>query len=58
MNKKYLNILLIVSLIITLIGLVTGKFFFLFLILPFGFGLFRSRSKNDDDSNNPKRLNQ
>lgn len=41
MKPKYLYTILIISLIITLIGLLTGKFYFLFLILPFGFGLFK-----------------
>jgi len=47
MTPKYLNIILIVAIIITLIGLITGKFFFLFLILPFGFTLFK-KNKNED----------
>jgi len=47
MKPKHLNIILIIALIITLWGLITGKFFFLFLILPFGFGLFK-KNKNQD----------
>ncbi|MFH4963387.1 hypothetical protein V8G69_00155 [Gaetbulibacter sp. M235] len=47
MKQKYLYIILGIALIITLIGLITGKFFFLFLILPFGFSFFR-KNKGDD----------
>lgn len=47
MKPKYLYTVLSISLLITLIGLVTGKYFFLFLIIPFGFGLF----KKDKDAN-------
>ncbi|HKK12343.1 MAG TPA: hypothetical protein VJ945_05900 [Flavobacteriaceae bacterium] len=42
--KKYLALVLIIGLLITIYGLVTGKFFFLFLIIPLGF-LFRSNKK-------------
>ena len=38
----------IVAALITLIGLITGKFFFLFLVLPFGFGWFK-KSSNDEE---------
>ncbi|MBJ6367737.1 hypothetical protein [Snuella sedimenti] len=48
MKQKHLYILLGIALIITLIGLLTGKFFFLLLILPFGFGLFKKQHKNED----------
>ena len=47
MKSKYLYAVLAIALLITLIGLVTGKYFILFLILPFGFGLF----KKDKDPN-------
>ncbi len=47
MKPKYLYIILGIALLITLLGLITGKFFFLFLILPFGFGIFK-RNKDDD----------
>jgi len=47
MKPKYLYLILGISLLITLIGLFTGKFFFLFLIFPIGFGLF----KKDKNSN-------
>jgi hypothetical protein len=45
-KPKYLYLVLGIASIITLLGLITGKFYFLFLILPFGFGLF----KKDKDS--------
>ena len=35
------NWLYIVAALITLIGLITGKYFFLFLVLPFGFNIFK-----------------
>jgi len=52
MNNKCIPYILIISLIVTAIGLITGKFIFLFLILPLGFGLFKgnsSKKKNHDD---------
>ncbi|MDY7395880.1 hypothetical protein UMM65_11540 [Aureibaculum sp. 2210JD6-5] len=48
MKLKKLHILMIVGLIITIIGLITGQYFFLLLILPFGFSFFRKDSKNED----------
>jgi len=42
--KDYLPLLLIIGLLITAYGLITGRFFFLFLILPLGF-LFRGNKK-------------
>ena len=42
------NWLYIVAALITLIGLVTGKYFFLFLVIPFGFNFFRSDKKDED----------
>ncbi len=32
---------MIVGLIVTLIGIITGQYFFLLLILPFGFAVFK-----------------
>ena len=43
-SKNYLPLLLIIGLLITIFGLVTGRFFFLFLVIPLGF-LFRSNKK-------------
>lgn len=43
-SKKYTALALIVGLLITIYGLITGKFFFLFLIIPLGF-LFRKNKK-------------
>jgi hypothetical protein len=45
MKPKYLYSVLGLALIITLIGLVTGKFYFLFLILPLGFLFNRNKNK-------------
>ncbi|WP_170164419.1 hypothetical protein [Sinomicrobium pectinilyticum] len=36
-NKKTSQIIMIIAAALTIIGVVTGKFFFLFLILPLGF---------------------
>ncbi|WP_157503095.1 MULTISPECIES: hypothetical protein [Mangrovimonas] len=47
MKTKHLYILLGIALLITLYGVISGKFFFLFLILPFGFGFF-NRKKDDE----------
>ena len=43
-SKNYLPLLLIIGLLITIYGLVTGRFFFLFLVIPLGF-LFRGNKK-------------
>jgi len=43
-SKNYLPILLTIGLLITIYGLVTGRFFILFLILPLGF-LFNRNKK-------------
>jgi hypothetical protein len=50
MKEKHLYVILGIALLITLAGLITGKFFFLFLILPFGFGFFR-KNKNNEENN-------
>ncbi|RDK88254.1 hypothetical protein [Marinirhabdus gelatinilytica] len=42
--KKWNYIILGIGAIITIIGLVTGKFFFIFLVLPLGF-LFRKKKE-------------
>lgn len=47
MKEKYLIILLIIGIIITFVGIVTGKFFFLLLIIPLGFGVFKRKSKGN-----------
>lgn len=49
MKPKYLYLILGIALLITLLGFITKKFFFLFLILPFGFGIFK---RNEDDDTN------
>lgn len=43
------NWLYIVAALITLIGLITGKFFFLFLVIPFGFSFFKRDKKDSED---------
>ncbi len=43
------NWLYIVAALITLVGLITGKFFFLFLVIPFGFGFFKRDKKDSED---------
>ncbi|MBA6153174.1 hypothetical protein [Gelidibacter maritimus] len=48
MKTKYVWILLTIAALITIYGVLSGKFFFLFLMLPFGFGLFRRNDKDED----------
>ena len=35
-SKNYLNLFLIIGILITIYGLITGRFFFLFLVIPLG----------------------
>jgi hypothetical protein len=49
MKPKYFYPVLGIALIITIIGIVTGKFLFLFLILPISFGLFKKDKKSKSD---------
>lgn len=49
MKRKYVWILLTIAALITIYGVLSGKFFFLFLMLPFGFGWFNKKNKNDGD---------
>ncbi|WP_189319393.1 hypothetical protein [Leeuwenhoekiella nanhaiensis] len=42
------NWLYIVAALITLFGLITGKYFFLFFVIPFGFNFFKSDKKDKD----------
>ncbi len=44
MGKKTRIFLMIVAAIITLVGLITGRYLFLFLMLPLGF-LFRKKEE-------------
>ena len=48
MKKKYVWLLLTIAAIITIYGVLSGKFFFLFLMLPLSFGLFKKNEKDDD----------
>lgn len=47
MKGKYTNIIFIIALIITLFGIITGKYLFIFLLIPFGFNWFKKTDKND-----------
>ncbi|WP_190246311.1 hypothetical protein [Gelidibacter gilvus] len=47
MKTKYVWILLTVAALITIYGVLSGKFFFLFFMLPLGFGLFKRKDKED-----------
>lgn len=47
MKTKHTNIILIIALIITLIGIITGKYLFVFLLIPLGFGWFKKKDKRD-----------
>ena len=49
MKREWLYILMVVAALITIYGLVTGRFLFLFLMIPFGFGFFRKRKEDKDD---------
>lgn len=47
MKGKYTNTILIVALIVTLFGIITGKYLFVFLLIPFGFSWFKKTDKKD-----------
>ncbi|WP_027125892.1 hypothetical protein [Gelidibacter mesophilus] len=47
MNTKHIWILLTIAAIITIYGVLSGKFFFLFFMFPLGFGLFKRKNKDD-----------
>lgn len=49
MKLKKLHWILLIGLAITVIGLVTGQYFFLLLILPLGFGFSGGGKKEDKD---------
>ncbi len=46
MQQGNYHIILIIALIITLIGFITGNFFFLLLLVPVGISLFKKDNKN------------
>jgi hypothetical protein len=46
MKSSYKILLMIIAVLITIFGLVTGKFLFLFVLLPLGF-LFKKKEKED-----------
>ncbi len=48
MKKNYLDILLLAGIIITLIGLITGRFLFLFLVIPIGLGFWNKKNHSKD----------
>ena len=48
MKKSHIYLVLIIGLLITVYGLITGKFYFLFLIIPLGFGFFRRKEDNSE----------
>ncbi|MBO3099173.1 hypothetical protein [Gelidibacter pelagius] len=48
MKTKYVWILLTIAALITIYGVLSGKFFFLFFMLPLGFGLFKRKDKDED----------
>ncbi|MCL8007159.1 hypothetical protein [Gelidibacter japonicus] len=48
MKTQYVWILLTIAALITIYGVITGKYFFLFLMLPFGFGIFKRKDKDED----------
>ncbi len=41
MGEKQYHLIIIIGIILTIIGFVTQKFFFLLLLFPFGFGIFK-----------------
>jgi len=46
MKKEIIIALYIICALVTIYGLVTGKFLFLLLMIPFGFGLFNKKKNN------------
>jgi len=46
MHKNWKIFLMVIAALITIIGLVTGKFLFLFVLLPLGF-LFKKKGKKE-----------
>ena len=46
MKKQLYDLILIAAIIITVYGLVTGRYLFLFLAIPIGFGWFGSKNKS------------
>jgi len=49
MKKKNLNILMVIGILITIYGLITGRFLFLLFIIPMSLGFFKSDSYKKDD---------
>ncbi|WP_165780060.1 hypothetical protein [Hanstruepera neustonica] len=47
MSTKTQNILMVLAAVITIYGLITGKFLFLLIMIPFGFSFLKQ--KNDKD---------
>lgn len=45
---KWVNVLNVIGLLITLIGLITGYYIFLFLILPLGLIFFNKKTNKDE----------
>ena len=43
MKKQLFDIILVVAIIISLYGLITGRYLFLFLMIPLGFSWFKSK---------------
>lgn len=46
MSDKWKTLLMVLAAIITIYGIITGKFLFLLVMIPFGFSLLRK--KNND----------
>lgn len=47
MNKKWILIINIVAITLTVIGLIFGYYFFLFLIIPLGFNFLNKNKEHE-----------
>jgi len=47
MTKKWIIIINIVAISLTIIGVVLGYYFFLFLIIPLGFNIFNKNNTHE-----------
>lgn len=47
MKQQYMYLIFVIAGLITVYGLITGKFLFLLLMLPLGFGLFKKKDNEE-----------
>lgn len=48
MSNKSQSLLMVLAAIITIYGLITGKFLFLLVMIPFGFSFLRKKSNDKE----------